>query len=179
MQMILLRVCMVVTILATVIAITNNSPILYAKGQESEKESEKESIPAQGRDSVTVLLDGKTIPSKNFIHLYDSTPSTISVGHVAAHLPCDSGGDTTVNVVGGIAPDVSPLNLTLVDKLSVLGTVCMYHADIPQQNSTSITDIALLNPTDQSITFPDTTTVVIHVSEFAIGAEHDGENGHS
>jgi hypothetical protein len=26
------------------------------------------------RDSVTVLLEGKTIPGKGFIHLYDSTP---------------------------------------------------------------------------------------------------------
>ena len=172
MQKIVLRICLAVAILATAITTNNNSPILYAKGQETEEKS-------QGQDSVTVLLDGKIIPSKSFIHLYDSTPSTISVGHVAAHLPCDGGGDTTVKVVGGIAPAVSPLNLTLVDELSVVGTVCMYHADIPQQNSTAITDIALLNPTDQNITLPDTTTVVIHVSEFAVGAEHKVENGQS
>lgn len=156
------------SLLALTILIDANNPSYLVKGQELEKES--------GQDSVTVLLDGKTIPSKSFIHLYDSTPSTVSVGHVAAHLPCDSGGDTDVNVVGGIAPDVSPLNLTRVDELSVLGTVCMYHTDIPQQNGTAITDIALLNPTDESITLPDTTTVVIHVSEFAAGVEHNAED---
>jgi len=161
-----LRVSLVLAILTIIIATNNNyNPILFAKGQEAEKKS-------QGQDSVTVLLDGKTIPSKSFIHLYDSTPSIVSVGHVAAHLPCDSGGDTNVKVVAGIAPDVSPLNLTRVDKLSVLGTVCMYHADIPQQQGTDITDIALLNPTEQSITLPDTTTVVIHVTEFGAGPEH-------
>lgn len=169
MQKIALGVCLAIAILMITVAINNiNNPIPFAKGQVTEKKS-------QGQDSVTVLLDGKNIPSKSFIHLYDSTPSTISVGHVAAHLPCNAAGDTTVKVVGGIAPDVSPLNLTRVDKLSVLGTVCMYHADIPQQNSTAITDIALLNPTEQSIPLPDTTTVVIHVSEFGAGPEHIGE----
>jgi len=166
MHSIALGVSLALAILTITIAINNNnSPIPFAKGQEAEEKS-------QGQDSVTVLLDGKTIPSKSFIHLYDSTPSIVSVGHVAAHLPCNSGGDTSVKVVAGIAPDVSPLNLTRVDKLSVPGTVCMYHADIPQQEGTDITDIALLNPTEQSITLPDTTTVVIHVSEFGAGAEH-------
>ena len=176
MQKIRLRACLVLAILGIAISVNNNyNSVFYAKGQVTEKEP----TSSGGQDSVSVLLDGKTIPSKSFIHMYDSTPSTISVGHVAAHLPCDSGGDTTLNVVAGIAPDLSPLNLTLVDMLSVVGTVCMYHADIPQQNSTAITDIALLNPTDQTITLPDTTTVVIHVSEFAVGAEHKAENGQS
>jgi len=39
----------------------------------------------------------------------------------------------------------------------------------------AITDIALLNPTEQSITLPDTRTVLIQVSEFGAGAEHMGE----
>jgi hypothetical protein len=87
--------------------------------------------PSQAQDSVTVPMDGKAIPGKNFIHLYDSTPSSIAVGHVAAHLPCDGNGESTVKVVGGIAPNVAPLNLTRVDKMSVLGTICMYHLIYP------------------------------------------------
>ena len=39
------------------------------------------------------------------------------VGHVAAHLPCDDKGDSTVKVVAGVAPDVSPVNMTLVEQL--------------------------------------------------------------
>ena len=128
---------------------------------------------SQSQDSVTVLIDGKVIPSKSFVHLYDSTPSKISVGHVAAHLPCDSNGETKLKVVGGVAPNVMPLELERVDQLSVLGIICMYHADLPQKNNTEITDIALLNPTDTSITLPDTSSVVIHVSEFTAGkADH-------
>lgn len=36
------------------------------------------------RDSQTILLEGKTIPSKGFIHVYDATPYMIMSGHVAA-----------------------------------------------------------------------------------------------
>ena len=122
---------------------------------------------SQGQDSVTVLMDGKVIPSKSFVHLYDSTPSKISVGHVAAHLPCDSNGEPKLKVVGGIAPKVMPLLLERVDELSVLGQICMYHADLPQKNNTEITDIALLNPTGTSVTLPDTSSMVIHVSDFS------------
>jgi len=77
-------------------------------------------------------MEGKTIPGRNFIHLYDSTPSSITAGHVAAHLPCDGSGEATVKVAGGIAPDVAPLNMTLVDQMSIPGNICMYNVDIPQ-----------------------------------------------
>ena len=57
-------------------------------------------------------MDAKTIQSKRFIYLYDSTPSIIN-------------------------------------------------------------DIVLLNPTEKGITFPDTTSVVNHVSDFGVETEHD------
>jgi hypothetical protein len=52
--------------------------------------------------------------------------------------------------------------------MSSPGSIYMYRTDIsttPQQQN-SITDIALLNPTEQNITLTDATSVVIHVSEF-------------
>jgi hypothetical protein len=54
----------------------------------------------------------------------------------------------------------------------------MYHVDIPQQNGTAITDIALLNPAEQSIVLPDATSVVIHVSEFAAAGGEGEHAGH-
>ena len=42
------------------------------------------------RDSSAILLDGKTIPANDFIHLYDSTPYKIMNGHIASKLPCDA-----------------------------------------------------------------------------------------
>ena len=148
-------------LVTTILLLSTNSNIAFSQQQVQ---------ISQSHDSVTVLMDGKTIPGRNFIHLYDSTPSSISSGHVAAHLPCDGSGEATVEVVGGIAPDVAPLNMTLVDQMSTLGNICMYHVDIPQQNGTSITDIALLNPAEQSIILPAATSVVIHVSHFAAAA---------
>ena len=155
-------------LITTILLLSTNSNIAF---------SQQEQVQAsQPHDSVTVLMEGKTIPGRNFIHLYDSTPSSISSGHVAAHLPCDGGGEATVQVVGGIAPDVAPLNMTLVEQMSTLGNTCMYHVDIPQQNGTSITDIALLNPAEQSIILPAATSVVIHVSQFAAAG---GEEVHT
>ena len=157
-------------LITTILLLSTNSNIAFSQQQVQ---------TSQSHDSVTVLMDGKTIPGKNFIHLYDSTPSPISSGHVAAHLPCDGGGEATVKVVGGIAPDVAPLNMTLVEQMSTLGNICMYHVDIPQQNGTSITDIALLNPAEQSIILPDATSIVIHVSEFAAAEVAGGEEEHA
>jgi hypothetical protein len=156
-------------LVTTILLLSTNSNIAFSQQQVQ---------TSQSHDSVTVLMDGKTIPGRNFIHLYDSTPSSISSGHVAAHLPCDGGGEATVQVVGGIAPDVTPLNMTLVEQMSTLGNICMYHVDIPQQNGTAITDIALLNPAEQSIVLPDATSVVIHVSEFAAAGGEGEHAGH-
>ena len=36
------------------------------------------------RDSAIILLEGKSIPAKGFIHLYDATPYMITNGHIAA-----------------------------------------------------------------------------------------------
>jgi hypothetical protein len=81
------------------------------------------------RDSVTVLLEGKTLPGKGFIHLYDSTPYMILNGHVALHIPCN-------------------------------------HVDINSDPSKKLyqTDIAIANPTNQTIIFPPTSSVVIGVN---------------
>jgi hypothetical protein len=154
-------------LVTAILLLSTNSNIAFSQQQQVQT--------SQPHDSVTVLMKGKTIPGRNFIHLYDSTPSSIASGHVAAHLPCDGSGEATVKVVGGIAPDVQPLNMTLVDQMSTLGNICMYHVDIPQQNGTAITDIALLNPVEQSLLLPEATSVVIHVSEFA-AAGGEGEH---
>jgi hypothetical protein len=54
----------------------------YARRQTSTK-----STTTVVRDSSAVLLDGKTIPAIDYIHLYDATPYKIMSGHVAAKLP--------------------------------------------------------------------------------------------
>ena len=64
----------------------------YSNGQET---SQSNTVV---RDSQTVLLEGKTLPANDFIHLYDSTPYMIMVGHVAVKLPCDANSETPYKV---------------------------------------------------------------------------------
>ena len=126
------------------------------------------------RDSQTILLEGKTIPSKGFIHVYDSTPYMIMSGHVAANLPCDSNAKTPYNVLIGQAPNVKPAELEYIKELSTPGKMCIYHVDInsePGGKAGIVTDIALQNPTATDVKFPPMSTLVIGVDEIAPGAE--------
>ena len=71
--------------------------------------------------------------------------------------------------------EVPPLNMTLDPAMSTPGMICMYHLDIMQRNESSITDIALLNPTDQNITLPDMTSAVIHIAAIETGTAAEGQ----
>ena len=139
------------------------------------------------RDSVFALLADQTIPASSFIHLYDSTPYSITNGHVAAKIPCDDESAPLLNILVGVAPNLTPAPLELVPPLSTAGELCLYHVDLPateQANATSanatttmITDIAISNPGDEDITLPPTSTVVIGVNEITKGAHSHEEEG--
>jgi hypothetical protein len=143
------------------------------------------------RDSVFALLGDQTIPASGFIHLYDTTPYSISNGHIAAKIPCDDESAPLLNILVGVAPNLAPAPLELVPTLSTPGELCLYHTDLPAPaqanattsanattttNATMITDIAIQNPSDEDVTLPSTSTVVIGVNEIAKGAHgHEGE----
>jgi hypothetical protein len=124
------------------------------------------------RDTVTLILSGQSIPGMSYIHLYDSSPYKIVNGHIAAKIPCDDDSEAELNILTGSAPAFQPAELELIDgNLSTPGELCLYHVDIPQKNVTTTTDIAIQNPTDSSIDFPETSTVVVGVNEIMPGAE--------
>jgi len=124
------------------------------------------------RDTVTLLLFGQVIPGESYIHLYDSSPYKIVNGHIAAKIPCNDDSEAELNILTGSAPAFQPAELELIDgNLSTPGELCLYHVDIPQENVTTTTDIAIQNPTDSSIEFPETSTVVVGVNEIMPGAE--------
>jgi hypothetical protein len=141
------------------------------------------------RDSLVVLLTDQTIPSNDFLHLYDTTPYSIRNGHVAAKIPCDDESAPLLNILVGVAPDLAPAPLELVPPLSTPGELCLYHADLPAPaqanattaanatttNATMITDIAIQNPGDEDVTLPSTSTVVIGVNEIEQGAHSHEE----
>ena len=124
------------------------------------------------RDTVTLLLEGKSIPSKGFLHLYDSTPYMLMNGHIALHVPCDSNSKPAVDVLIGSAPDVKPIEPELVKDLSQPGNMCIYHVDVGSDPAKKViqTDIAIQNPSTQTITFPATSGITIGVNEIMPGA---------
>src|SRR5919106_2018834 len=70
------------------------------------------------RDSTAMLLAGQTIPAGSFIHLYDSTPDAIALGHVAAKIPCAENTTATLQILTGSAPNLRPVQLELLPELS-------------------------------------------------------------
>lgn len=130
------------------------------------------------RDSTAILLAGQTIPGGSFIHLYDSTPDAIALGHIAAKLPCAENSTATLQVVTGSAPNLRPAQLELVPQLSTPGELCLYHADLAsKQGGNMTTDIAILNPGDEDVELPATSTVVIGVNKILPGAAEEHETG--
>jgi hypothetical protein len=123
------------------------------------------------RDSVTVLLEGKTIPGKGFIHLYDSTPYMINAGHIALHVPCDASSMPVVDVLIGPAPNFTKVQPDIIHGLSQPGKMCLYHVDINSDPAKNVyqTDVAIQNPSDKPILFPASSGVVIGVNEVQPG----------
>ena len=132
------------------------------------------------RDSETILLKGQTIPAHDFIHLYDASPYKIINGHLATKIPCNASFQPKVNILVGQAPKVQVIQLHLIEEMSNAGKMCIYHADLeptsrvahtgPEVTIGTITDIAIQNPTNKTIKFPPTSTMVIGVNEIEPGA---------
>lgn len=128
------------------------------------------------RDSVAELLEGTSIPSGQFIHLYDSTPYMIMNGHVAVNVPCEDNSTASVQVLLGQAPNLTAAELENLPELSTPGDMCLYHVDVVPHEEV-ITDIAIANPGEEDLEFPPGSTAVIGVNEIMSGAE-EGEHGH-
>ena len=130
------------------------------------------------RDSTAMLLAGQTIPAGSFIHLYDSTPDAIATGHVAAKIPCAENSTATLQILTGSAPNLQPVELEPLPELSTPGGLCLYHADLAsQQGGNMTTDIAILNPGDEDVELPATSTVVIGINKILPGAAEEHEMG--
>ena len=142
-----------------------------------EKEHSKASTTV--KDSVTVLLQGMSIPATDSIHLYDSTPSHITNGHIALKVPCGDDSTSPITVLIGSTPNMTAATLENIPALSTPGEQCLYHVDlIPGGNVTTITDIAISNTGEEDIQFPPTATVVIGINKVTKG-EHGGEHSES
>ena len=75
-----------------------------------------------------------------------------------------------MNKLIGQAPNLVPPDLELFGNLSTPGKMYLYLADLASTMEGKrgiITDIAILNPTDENIEFESTTTVVIRIRDYA------------
>jgi hypothetical protein len=110
-----------------------------------------------------------------FLHLYDSTPYKIGNGHITLHVPCDSSSKPIVNILVGQAPDLKPMEPEFMKELSQPGNMCIFHVDVGSDTAGNVTqtDIAIQNPSNQTITFPASSGITIGVNEIRpIGEGH-------
>lgn len=129
------------------------------------------------RDSAAILLEGKTLPAGDYIHLYDSTPYHIMNGHIAVKAACDDDHNPAVSVLIGQAPNLAPADLEYISELSQPGKMCIYHVDLMSTPDNVITDVAIKNGGNDDIKFGPTSSVVIGVNEVMEGAEeHSGHD---
>jgi hypothetical protein len=117
------------------------------------------------RATQTVLLNGITLNSSEFIILYDSTPYA-SKGHIALNLPCDAKDpqDRLLDVLIGRAPDMITMALGYIPQLSSPPNMCVYHGQFGFGDP--VTDIVLKSVADDPITLrgPHSVAIVSHES---------------
>jgi hypothetical protein len=117
------------------------------------------------RATQTVLLNGITLNSSEFIILYDSTPYA-SKGHIALNLPCNAKDpqDRLFDVLIGRAPDMSRMALGYIPQLSSPPDMCIYHGQFGFGDP--VTDIVLKSVSDDPITLrgPHSIAIVTHES---------------
>jgi hypothetical protein len=129
-----------------------------------------EHIPLTGQ-----LADG------DYILLMDFTPFVTSIeghSHIALKVPCNEEGSPKVTIVTGIAPSLNTLDIgnainngTLDGNsldLSAEGNSCLYHAELP----TSISDIALVNTSNQTLNFDEGGYYSVTVSAHGTAIQH-------
>jgi hypothetical protein len=117
------------------------------------------------RATQTVLLNGITLNSSEFIILYDSTPYA-SKGHIALNLPCNTNDpqDRLLDVLIGRAPDMVTLALGYIPQLSSPPNMCVYHGQFGFGDP--VTDIVLKSVSEEPVTLrgPHSVAIVSHES---------------
>ena len=123
------------------------------------------------RDSITVLLEGKSINPDGHIHLYDTGKFHIMDGHAAIKIPCNENSEPLLELEGGVATKetfMKKLELHHVANMSHPSQTCMYHSDLESamgEGGFLLIDIALHNPSQQKITFPAESVAIVSVNE--------------
>jgi hypothetical protein len=121
------------------------------------------------------------LASGDYILLMDFTPFVTSIeghSHIALKVPCNEDGKSKVAIVAGIAPNLNTLDIgnainngTLDGNsldLSDEGNTCLYHTELPN----NISDIALVNTSNQTLNFNEGGYPSITVSAHGTAIQH-------
>jgi len=136
----------------------------FAPVQKASTQDATVSVP----ETQWIHLDGITLRSGEFLDLVDTTPRSVTAGHVALYIPCDKDGIPKVQLLQGhVNEDITlaPANLVLVAPLSSPAKNCLYHVDIGSTDGSPLTDFALINLSGRTITFTDRNTVAFTIAE--------------
>jgi hypothetical protein len=126
----------------------------------------------------TVPLEGLSLEQDEFLLLADTTPAEIESGHVAISVPCTDGDppETNIDVVAGIAPDVSPADLEYVADLSdPEDNRCTFHVTLPE-GSEDITDVAIINSGSGIVEFESGHFATISLTAATAGDDDEDED---
>ena len=117
------------------------------------------------RATQTVLLNGITLNSSEFVILYDSTPYA-SKGHIALNLPCNAQDpqDRLFDVLIGRAPDMNRMALGYIPQLSSPPNMCVYHGQFGFGDP--VTDVILQYVGDDPIKLEGPHSIVISTHEY-------------
>ncbi len=125
--------------------------------------------PEELLTTSTVPLENLSLSPGDFIILADSTPVPIESAHVSMNVPCQAAAEgnnittsasnnlepsSDIKIVVGIAPDLEPAIPEYIAGLSRPEiSKCTYHVQIPQVAGEPVTDIAIVNTSNQAVNF--------------------------
>jgi hypothetical protein len=140
--------------------------------------------PEELLSTSTVPLENLSLAPGDFIILADLTPVPIESAHVSMNIPCrqvtaesNNNNNTTtrtktnqvpssdIKVIAGIAPNLQPTTPEYVAELSrPENNKCTYHVQLPELADQQITDIAIINTSNQTVKFNSGNFATISIS---------------
>jgi hypothetical protein len=130
--------------------------------------------PEELLSTSTIPLENLSLASGDFIILADLTPIPIEAAHVSLNVPCQVVGNNStsnvtpssdVQVIAGVAPDLKAVALEYIAELShPENNKCTYHVQLPQVADQQMTDIAIINTSNQTIKFSSGNFATISIS---------------
>ncbi len=150
-----------------------------------------EPVDAAFQTTGTIVLK-QALRAGDFMLLEDVTPLQVVGGHVAMKVPCNSNGETPLQILVGSASEsgsaLVAVELEFIEDISNPDRDCVYHADLDADaikndllvesgQEVNITDIALVNSGKKKVHFgvDNGNTVTVNLLTAASDDDHHDE----